>query len=216
MYISRMNLDTHRAAHLGIYGEHQALWDLFADHHDRERDFIYRALENAQFISVSRRIPKDEKKLWNIQVKEYDPKLKTGDRVFFSLRINAVRKSRDEKGKQVRHDIVQDLRVQMLTDGFKEADLPGRTVLAHEAAIEWLRARREELGFEMEEEGLMVDSYQRHQVRKRGGSRPITLSILDLKGFARVIEPERARKTLMQGIGCAKGLGCGMMLVRRA
>lgn len=216
MYISKLQIDPNRHARCGIYGEHQALWDLFSDHPDRKRDFLYRSMENGQFIAVSRRMPQGDKDLWNIQVKEYDPKLKNGDRIFFSLRVNAVRKTRDANGRQVRHDIVQDHRKRMLEEGVKKEDLPRRTVLAHDAVLEWLRARSNDLGFEVEEGTLMVDAYQRNQVRKKPGAKPIILSVLDLKGFAVVLDPEKARDTLMQGVGCAKGLGCGMMLIRRA
>ncbi|MFW6324980.1 MAG: type I-E CRISPR-associated protein Cas6/Cse3/CasE, partial [Desulfovibrionales bacterium] len=171
---------------------------------------------NGQFIAVSQRMPKDERNVWNIQVKEYDPKLKAGDRIFFSLRINAVRKTRNVQGKQVRHDIVQDYRKRLLEEGKRESHLPSRTVLAQQASLDWLKTREDEIGFVVEQETLLVESYQRQQIRKNIKARPIILSVIDMKGFAKVIDPEKARTTLMQGVGCAKGLGCGMMLIRRA
>jgi len=216
MYISRLRLDPYQSTRLGMYEEHQALWDLFADHPDRKRDFIYRPMDNGRFIVISKRPPTDKKSVWNIELKEYDPKLKRGDRVYFSLRLNAVRKTRDAGGRQLRHDIVQDRRKRLLEEGVKERDLPIRTVVAHDAANEWLQSRENDTGFAVETGTMMVDMYQRYQVRKKPGLRPITLSVLDLKGFAHVVESQKAKTTLMHGLGCAKGLGCGLMLVRRS
>jgi len=216
MYISRLRLNPYQSARLGMYEEHQALWDLFADHPDRKRDFIYRSLNNSRFIVISKRSPMDKKNIWNIELKEYDPKLKSGDRVFFSLRLNAVRKTKDADGRQVRHDIVQDRRKRLLEEGVSERDLPIRTVVAHDAADEWLRSRENDTGFTVVTGTLIVDSYQRYQARKKPGSRPIILSVLDLKGFAHVVDSQKAKTTLIQGLGCAKGLGCGLMLVRRS
>ena len=88
------------------YALHQAVWDLFGDRPDRERDFLYRLETIGKWpvvYAVSERRPADSSELWDIETKEYSPKVKADMRLGFTVRVNPTRK-RDGK----RHDVVMD------------------------------------------------------------------------------------------------------------
>ena len=96
------------------YELHQVIWNLFGDRHDRKRDFLYR-LETEGTLplvyAVSERKPLDRQDIWDIETKEYSPKIKKGMRLGFSARVNPTVK---RNGK--RHDVVMDAKFQMKKD----------------------------------------------------------------------------------------------------
>lgn len=217
MFMSKLTLIKPRAARAGIYDAHKALWELFADDPDRRRDFLYRDLGDGSFLAVSEREPVDHRGVWCLEVKPYEPALAQGDRLHFSLRANAVRKARDMNGKQVRHDVVQDLRKRQEAEGMASEDIPPRLVLAQKAGLDWLKARQEMLGMELEEGTVFVERYQAEPLLKGESRRGrATVASLDLRGFASVVDPDKLRTALFLGVGPAKGFGCGLLLVRRA
>ena len=220
MYLSRMIVDPAGVYKAGMYDSHQALWRAFSDGPERKRDFLYRAVDRHTFLAVSSREPRDDSGLWRgIKIRDYAPRLSKGDRLMFSLRVNPVRKTRKD-GKQVRYDIVQDLWMKKykpsVEDGKRE-NAPNRLQLAEEAGLTWLESRQEQLGFALDKAAPpMAESYEHHKFRKRGSGRRVTLATLDLRGFLHVTDVPAFERTLFNGIGCAKGFGCGLMLVRRA
>lgn len=217
MYMSRLEFDRAALARRSLYEAHRALWDVFSDGPDRKRDFLYRELDPGVFLTVSRREPPAA---WNglnrLDVKPYAPRLRAGERVLFSLRANPVRKTRDEAGRQVRHDIVQDLRTRLMAGGALKEDLPPRLDLAERAAADWLAARGESLGLAPEKGTVLVEAYENQRFRKTRDGREVVVSMLDMRGFAAVADPEALRRALFEGVGPAKAYGCGLLLVRRA
>lgn len=199
-----------------LYDTHQELWRVFSDHQDRERDFVYREMEPGSFLVVSARPPAVDASLWSASIKLYDPKLHEGERLHFSLRVNPVRKTHDETGRQVRHDVVQNAFKRLEAEGATRADAPGRFALAQTAMAEWLAARAPRMGFAVEDEGLLVEAYDRHVFHKQKGGRPVVVSVVDVRGFGCVTDPEALRAALFAGVGPAKAFGCGLLLVRRA
>ncbi|WP_022660210.1 type I-E CRISPR-associated protein Cas6/Cse3/CasE [Paucidesulfovibrio longus] len=220
MYMSKLSFDPAALVRAGIYEMHQALWDVFSDGPERKRDFLFRDIGGGRdgancFLAVSERPPVKSDFLIRREVKEYDPLLAVGDRVLFSVRVNPVRKTR-EGDKQKRYDVVQDLRTRLMEAGTPKHALPPRSELAEQAGRDWLLARQEGLGLEVEPETVLADGYAQDRFRKSSGCKPIVLGRLDLRGFARVANPDALRMALFQGVGCAKGFGFGLLLVRRA
>lgn len=215
MYMSRLSLDSRTAARMGVYEEHQAFWDVFSDGPERKRDFLYRGQGNGRYLAVSSRPPFDAQGVWHIQTKSFYPKLRSGEILAFSVRLNAVRKTRDVQRRQQRHDIVQDLRTRLMGQGQDGTDLPSRTILAEQASLEWFAARRDRFGFSVEPGSLIIEAYQRQSFWKTKGSPPVRFSILDLVGRIKIHDPELTRQSVLHGIGNAKGLGCGLLLVKR-
>jgi len=197
------------------YHFHQQLWRLFESKNKNRRDFIYREQSLGKwpcFYTISQRQPEDRTGFWEIQVKDFAPKLVVGQQLAFSLRANPVRSKDkfDEKGQRrsVRHDVVMDAKW-----GYDKTKRPPLAELMQQAGWEWLQARMVKQGFQVQPEQLRVDGYQQHRFFKKGQT--IRLSTLDFDGLLTVIQVDDFLNMLSNGIGYAKGFGCGMMLVRK-
>lgn len=81
----------------------------------------------------------------------------------------------------------------------------------------WFAAKCDRLGCAMvQDEGrlkLQAEGYQWHSLPKKG--RDAGFSSVDFEGEIEVTDTELFTKALFDGIGPAKGFGCGLMLVRR-
>lgn len=224
MYMSRLTLLPEQAkpsqlvqvSAAGGYRLHQLVWDLFEEAAG-QRPFLYRQ-ENHQglprLLVLSEEEPIDTKGIWDIEPKPYAPKLTTGERLAFSIRLNPVVKKRDEQGRQHRHDLVMEQKKQLEQEGAPRDQWPAQAELARRAGVQWLAQRAEGAGFELNEDALMAEEYRQHRLRKPGKS-PIRFSTLDCAGRLTVTDPERLMQTLKSGLGPAKGFGCGLLLVRR-
>jgi CRISPR system Cascade subunit CasE len=224
MYLSRLKLDSAQGLRLvgrNEYEVHQALWDLFADHPDRKRDFLYRkdvSDPEPRFYTVSARPPQDHSGLWQVETKHYRPDLKCGDVLEFSLRVNPVRTIKDEAGRRKRVDVVMDEKYRARLNSGKNK-MPSQAELMRSGGIKWLESRASKLGFEFDPERVMVEGYCINTFSKKNKSRGkknrIRFATLDFEGVCTVTDPEAMLATLFQGVGPAKAFGCGLMLVRR-
>lgn len=226
MFISRVvlnvsSLDMRRLGPItqaGAYGEHQAVWRLFGDRADRQRDFLYRREANnwPAYTVVSAREPDDSDGIWNIQTKPYEPKLPAGSVLAFALCANPVLRRKDEAGKTVRHDVVMDAKRQgRLNQSAREKGHSRQEIVQH-AGVRWLTARAGQLGFALNDREVVVDGYAQHELRKARAGQSIRFSTLDFRGLLRVSDPDQFIRTLFRGIGPSKAFGCGLMLVRPA
>ena len=192
------------------YRLHQALWNLFERDPNARRDFLYRQegqADKLSFLVLSQRQPGDDDGLWDVQTKDFSPKLQIGQRLHFSIRINPVIKRRDENGRQERHDLVMDLK--------KSADGQDQTQaeLVQQATRQWLEARAERNGFALAESSLIGEAYRQWRFVGKGG-RKISFSSVDCSGLLTVADTDRFKQALMRGIGPEKAFGCGLLLVR--
>lgn len=223
MYISQIRLKSEmksgsRFWSLFDYGYeiHQLVWNLFSDNPDRERDFLFRAErrgDGIQFITVSERPPNDGKRLWEIQTKPYEPKLRKGDRLAFSLRANPVQTKTPPGGKRIRHDIVMEAKTRLKEQGVPRPEWPTVGELAQRQGTAWLATRAPKWGATVTEDAVRIDGYHQHRYRK--GKRDIRISTMEFSGVLTVEDPDSFTQTLYSGVGPAKGFGCGLMLVRR-
>lgn len=197
--------------------DHKFIWQLFSDGPDRKRDFVFRRLDDERgapgYLAVSARQPQEDN-MWRTRVKPYRPKLRQGQRLAFSLRVNPVVSRRDENGKQHRHDVVMDRKKQLEAQEVPREQWPSQAELVQEAGVQWFVDRAEDNGFQVEQGQVRAEAY--HQVRFRKGSRAVSLSSLELTGLLAVTEPEKFIEALYRGIGPAKGYGFGLMLVKPA
>lgn len=218
MIMSRMTLRPQAASRLGVYEAHQALWLAFADGPERTRDFLYREMDGfgpaarggRQFLVVSSRAPRLDQGLWDAQQKPYAPRLRRGERILFTLRVNPVRKIRDEQRRQIRLDMVEH-RLQSMP----EQDRPPRLAVAQEEGLTWLRHRQEALGLAVDFEACVVEAYRKWRFRKPRMEKDVVIATMDLRGFATVSDPEALVRALFHGVGPAKAFGCGLLLARR-
>lgn len=222
MFISKIEFDARTVAQHGLYGQrgaglyagHQELWALFSDSPDRQRDFLYRQNGPTSFLTVSAREPADRPFVRRLVVKPYRVRLAAGERVAFSLRLNPVIKRRDGRGRQVRVDLVQNERWRLRHEGVASADMPRRTALAQNILPGWLA--RHDTGLDVEPSTLLVESYGQGRFRHPSSGQLVTLACLDVQGRGEVRNPETLVQALYKGVGCAKGFGFGLLLVRRA
>lgn len=192
------------------YKEHQVLWKLFSDDPEAERDFIYRyepKSNTPEYYIVSTRKPLDNDYLWDIQSKDYEPVLTTGQQFAFMLRVNPVI-TKDGK----RHDVVMHLKYNKYQD--KETR-PSQQFIVEEAGRKWLTTRAETGGFTFDDSSVRIDGYQPNTSGRKKGKKEIRYSTMDFGGILTVTEPEKFTNTLMQGMGKAKAFGCGLMLIRK-
>ncbi|EHJ47322.1 CRISPR-associated protein, Cse3 family [Solidesulfovibrio carbinoliphilus subsp. oakridgensis] len=211
MFLTKLKLRSKEAIFKNVYDAHQALWELFADRPDRKRDFLFREIDAENYLALSAREPVDHKGVWRMAVKPYAPKLAAGDRLYVSLRANAVVKRKGADGKQDRFDVVQDARKPYKERG---EEPPPRAWLAQEYGTRWLLKRQDDLGLCFEDSSLVVESYALRRYWRDGHE--VKFGTLDFAGFAEVCDADKALDALRNGIGPAKGFGCGLVLARRA
>lgn len=114
------------------YNMHRLLWDLFTK--QKQRSFIYReeiAREQLGtqagvrgepvYYVVSSTRPFSETPFFQVEVREYQPKLQQGDRLRFELRANPVITRNGKK-----HDVVMDAQRTFLTSLCAELNLQSR------------------------------------------------------------------------------------------
>jgi len=196
------------------YRTHQQLWKLFPNGKSGKRTFLYRkelATSKSFFIIVSVDEPVEDGSIWQVDTKQYEPKLTVGQQLAFSLRANPIKTKRDENGKQKRHDVVMELKR-------KTENLPMQK-LEQSAGGEWIKSRSNRNGFELKENSLIVSGYRQHHLFKK--KKPdekkddIRFSTLDFTGILKITDVEIFTNMLYKGIGSAKGFGCGLMMVKR-
>lgn len=224
MYFSRIELNRSGAGVAQLlktmsaddYRHHQFVWRLFKGVEDR--DFLYRREDAGnwpRYYTVSSREPTDSEGLWTIETKPYAPKLTDGEALAFSLRVNPVVTRKGENGRQQRHDVVMDHKRKI---GFKDlprSERPSLPQIMREAGLEWLRGRAAKHGFSFDDGLVTVDAYEQHQSLKKEGGKPISFSTLDFGGVLTVTDSSVFSQALFNGIGPAKGMGCGLLMVRR-
>ena len=196
------------------------------------------------FIVVSEKEP-TKSPGWEIQTKPYSPIFNYGDVLTFKLTANpvvtrdgqrhdivmdAIRVLKEkEKEEQAQKKQVSGV----ATDEKKKKIPPDRAAIARAVGLDWIRNKGQKHGFEIllsdaefdgQKEQLNVTGYTQHRFQARDqmvGKKTgklydaIRLSTLDFDGVLRVTDPTLFQKIVLQGLGPAKGFGCGLMLVRR-
>lgn len=224
MYFSRIELNRSGAGVAQLlkkmsaddYRHHQFIWQLFKG--VDVRDFIYRREDAGnwpRYYTVSAREPSDSDGLWTIETKPYAPKIDEGVKLAFSLRVNPVVTRKNDSGKGVRHDVVMDRKRQLGFKTLPKTERPALQEVMRDAGLTWLGQRAHRYGFSFEEGLVTVDGYEQHKSVKPNGDRPINFSTLDLGGVLTVTNARAFEQALFSGIGPSKGMGCGMLMVRR-
>ncbi|WP_373839115.1 type I-E CRISPR-associated protein Cas6/Cse3/CasE [Methanospirillum sp.] len=226
MFFSKMTLDREaiisgrfRDLVTGPYQVHEMIWGLFADHPDRKRDFLYRAelrgREPVVYL-LSAREPVYEGKIWSIQSKPFRPALRKGDLLSFRIRVNPVvtKTEPDPERKRVRHrhDVIMDAKRRL-----NEANLPfSMSDLVQQESVRWLSQRGENGGFSLFKDRVIAGGYRKMQFSHGKKKNAISISVVDCDGVLQVDDPDLFLQMLCNGLGPAKGFGCGFMMVKRA
>lgn len=203
-----------RGISANTYDYHRLIWSLFSRGPEHRRDFLYRRnvhRSRPEFYTVSASRPADENGLWAVDSKQYTPRLDKGMRLTFTVTVNPVVTHTDESGKQKRHDVVMNARRNKTE--YRETGT-NRGHIAQVEGIRWLAKRKEKYGFEPVESTVIADGYRQERFTKGNKKRIVCISMLDMHGILMVSDPDLFTRTLYEGIGPAKGFGCGLMLVK--
>lgn len=210
---------------------HRLMWTLMPDDvrrsHDKNKNgnsaarssFLWRAEQNENRFYVLGPRPVEESPFFLIETKPFEPELRTGDRLSFTLRVNATvdRKiGADAEGAPIRRrsDVAMDLMQGQERDE-ESAAIPRadrRNAAAELAARNWLQAQGNKHGFAML--ALALQGYRTMRLPRRGPN--ATIGVFDTTGLVEVRDPEAFLEKLSGGFGRAKAFGCGLMLIRRA
>ncbi|HEV2643169.1 MAG TPA: type I-E CRISPR-associated protein Cas6/Cse3/CasE [Candidatus Elarobacter sp.] len=196
---------------------HHLIWTLFGDSTERTRDFLWREAGPGTFYTLSERPPDDRHGFFEIdEPKVFAPRLAPGDRLAFSLRVNAtVARSAGpgERGKPC--DVVMDA-LKSVPSGERASVRPA---VLTEVARKWLGARAERCGFVLSPaggDGVRVSAYRVVRVHRGRGVKPLSIGVLDVEGVLEVCDPGVFIHSIAHGFGRSKAFGCGLMLIRRA
>ncbi len=187
------------------------------------RDFCAKLSE---YYVVSKKMP-DSGSLgpgWQVQTRAYDPQIELGQCFSFELRANPVVSREDAQGKKQRHDVVMDAKKRLLQErglsrwqDWKGVDRPELYTLVQQEGTRWLERQGARCGFDVL--NVTVNAYQpRVMVRKKdrnGNIQNLSVTTMDFAGQLRVTDAEAFRQTLFGGLGHARGLGCGLLLIKR-
>ena len=201
------------------YKEHQQLWTLFDTDPDAKRDFLFRREQQngwPVYYVVSERLPAAPQTFWQVEHKDYQPKIYSGQQLAFRLRVNPVVTRSNEQGKKQRHDVVMNLKKKLNYQSQNKRERPDEIQLIQQGGIEWLEKRAALAGFEFQESAVRIDAYAQHRSYKSKQKNPIRYSTLDYEGLLTVVDSSLFKQGLFHGIGPAKAFGCGLLLVRRA
>ena len=226
MFFSKMTLDREAAISgrfrdlvTGPYQVHEVIWDLFADHPDRKRDFLYRAELTGRdpvVYLLSAREPVYEGNVWSILSKPFHPVLREGDLLSFRIRVNPVvtKTEPDPERKRIRHrhDVIMDAKRRLNETNLSFA----MSDLVQQESVRWLSQRGENGGFSICEDRVIVGGYRKMQFSQGRKKNTISISVVDCDGVLRVTDPDLFLQMLCNGLGPAKGFGCGLMMVKRA
>ena len=223
MYFSKLTLrktvGTSELMHVfsDVYREHQLLWKLFADDAEASRDFLYRRIAaqgRLNYYLMSARRASDERNIWIIESKGYDPRLSKGQVLSFMLRVNPVIAVKVGDGRHHRCDVVMHKKFQLGYQSMPRGERPPLQEIVRESCQEWLSNRARDNGFQLDAESFSADGYQQHVSYARKRQR-VAFSSVELSGRLTVVDPQRFRTTLLHGLGKSRAFGCGLLLVKR-
>jgi len=199
---------------------HSLIWSLFAKDKNQGRDFLYREADDGWYYILSSRKPENTNNLFHLdEPKEFSPALHEGERLRFSLRANPVIRRRipgTRKSRKV--DIVMDA-LHKLPDKTDRKDK--RHAFIWEKGKTWLTGQGEKHGFVLEpvhgedQRNPKITRYRQNKIYKKGEKNPLNFYSLDFDGVLSITDASLFHAALHNGLGSAKGYGCGLMMIRR-
>ena len=206
MFLSRVEIPWEFARN--PYNFHRQLWRLFPGEERETRStgeesrqgFLFRIEDNptgrtARLLVQSRRAPEDASELIVVGTREFQPKPVPGQHLAFLLTANPVKTITDTQRDAKPDKRSEKCRVPLI----KEED-----------QREWIARKLASAG-EIEAASILPHAPIHFRKGNRGGK----LATATLDGVMRVRNPIALTSLLENGIGPAKGFGCGLLLVRR-
>ena len=206
MFISRVEIP--RSLSRNPYEFHRRLWRLFPDEAKESRSndtelrqgFLFRIEENKYgrpvgLLVQSRRPPQSTSGLNLIGTREFHPRPLEKQRLAFILTANPIK------------TIIDTQRDSKLVKTSEKCRVP---LICEEEQREWLSRK---LANACEIMTVNVQPHQPMYFRKGSQAGKLVTSTFD--GILQVSDPTCLTQLLENGVGPAKGFGCGLLLVRR-
>lgn len=201
MFLSKVMVSG--AACRNPYEIHRALWKLFPDDAEAERDFLFRVersgQQSAEVLMQSLREPVStavrEARL--LGSKPYLLPLEPGQRLRFMLLANPVKTINDEGGRLNAEGDIKKCRVPLIRD--EELQLWLARKLVGSAEIETVFVEKR-----------LSLNFRKISERRVGKIQPVSF-----QGVLSVLDPEGLRSLTLSGIGPAKAFGCGLLSLAR-
>jgi CRISPR system Cascade subunit CasE len=216
--IDRKTLSRNREIYSDVYSLHKKIWALVSRDKNQKRNFLYRveydAYQNIKHIYLL--APHQISSQNNIKIAvspKYQPQLETGEPLYFKLRANPIIK-RKENGKAKEYGIIMDAKHQFKKKGQDYQEQFSLDELIHDVGMKWLIRKGEQHGFSVKQFEVRIDNDREYPIKPRG-KQAFTLRTLDFEGKLKIVDSDRLKKALFEGIGSAKAFGCGLFLVRR-
>ncbi len=192
-YLTRITADKRDVLSQGIsdpYDWHQALWKAFPGHDGEERSFLFRVEEKEKCFQIFllSEIPVSNPDWGKWETKEISESFLSHSSYHFKLRANPTKRSNngDNKGKRV--------------GLYKEEELK-----------EWLTRKAEQSGFKMENFAVAKPVNEFFSKKGATGNK---LNRVDFEGLLEVVDKEKFKTAFCEGIGSAKSLGFGMLIIQ--
>jgi CRISPR system Cascade subunit CasE len=205
MYLSKViakgNIDGN------TYHLHQNIWTLFQGDPDADRDFLYRVEGRPQngwstvLLQSARQPRTSQAHLARVlDSRLYNASLEAGDVLRFKLLANPVKTIPDQRKRQNAKGRIKSVRVPLIHE---------------DQQLAWLKRK---YGDAAEVDQVQVQKHtpflftkHRGKQRNNGKIQPCIFT-----GTLRVRDPEALIQLIGQGIGPAKGMGCGMLSIARS
>lgn len=206
MYLSRVEVAWSHARN--PYNLHRALWSLFPgepresrqSHEDERAGFLFRVEESkpgraARLLVQSRKAPQAVADSANvIGTRDFHPKPVTGQQLAFVITANPVKTIADAQGRKNARGEPKKCRVPLISEDEQHA---------------WLERKLSGAADLVAVEIRKIPPLFFH---KSGTGKFVTAAY---EGVLRVSDPAAMCGCLENGVGPAKGFGCGLLLVRR-
>ena len=206
MFLSRVEIPWEFARN--PYNLHRQLWRLFPGEEKESRrndeelrqGFLFRIEDNltgrpARLVVQSRRAPASASGLMVVGTREIHPQPVAGQRLAFLLTANPVKTIADTQ---------RDAKLG------KKSDKCRVPLIKEEDQRAWLKRKFVSAG-EIEAANALPHAPIYFRKGNRGGK----LATVTFEGVLRVSDPIRLAELLENGVGPAKGFGCGLLLLRR-
>lgn len=206
MFISRVEIP--RVLSRNPYEFHRYLWRLFpgepeesrSDATESRQGFLFRVEENkpgrpARLLLQSRRLPECTSELTLIGTREFHPQPLSGQRLAFILTANPIKTIVDAQRESKHNKKSEKCRVPLIRE---------------EEQREWLTRKLANAA-----EIITVNVQLHPPLYFRKGDRAGKLVTSTFDGVLQVSDPVHLTKLLENGVGPAKGFGCGLLLLRR-
>jgi len=218
MYFSKIvPTDPSRVAMLlrNEYAIHQLVWGWFSHSTDQSRDFLYRVDtdKGVCIYTYSSEPPHVDDSLFQCESKLFNYVPRVGEHLDFVVRVNPVVSKCTQSKRGTRHDVVMAAKKARIDRG--QSVLPNSEI-EHQEIGKWVSMRAAKNGFSVNPNTLRVSCYTPRSLNKRGNGAVIQVTTADVQGTLTVIDAEMFSALLKQGLGPAKGFGCGLLMVKPA